>query len=92
MLTGNLELGNSPRSITPIRKRAFYRALKRGELWAVVPYEHAKSGGVNMSLGPNKFAMIIADRNCPANTGYVIWPIERYLNQFPNIFIRGECK
>lgn len=63
----------------PIRKRAFWRALKRGELWAVVPYDHMKSGGVCLTQGPNKFARVLPDINCPSDTMYIMWPMKDLL-------------
>ena len=60
----------------PIRKRAFWRALKAGKLWAVVPYSHMKSGGTVFNYGPNRFARVIPDPHCPTHTAYIMWPME----------------
>ncbi len=73
MLVGVLKSGVKPH---PIRKRAFHRALKRGELWAVVPFEWMRDGGACLNLGPNKFAKIIPDRYSPENQAYMMWPFE----------------
>ncbi len=66
-------LGAKPLS-HPIRKKAWHRALKRGALWAVVPYKHMQEEGVCLNMGPNKFARIIPDRNCPENQAFIMWP------------------
>lgn len=60
----------------PIRKKAFHRALKRGALWAIVPFNHMKNGGTCLSIGVNKLARIIPDINCPTDTAYIIRPME----------------
>jgi hypothetical protein len=60
----------------PIRKRAFYRALKRGELWAIVPYEYLYNGGLVLALETNRFAKIIPDKHCLNNAAYIMWPFE----------------
>jgi hypothetical protein len=73
MLVGVPKLGVKPH---PIRKRAFHRALKRGELWAVVPYEHMKNGGSCLTIGPNRFARILPDKYCPSNQAFIMWPFE----------------
>lgn len=73
MLSGVPKSGAKPH---PIRKKAFHRALKRGDLWAVIPFKHMEAGGVCMHLGPNKFARVMPDRNCPDNTAYIMWPLE----------------
>lgn len=78
---GPVPLDSNPKSGAkphPIRKRAFNRALKRGELWAIVPYKHMQEGGVCLSLGPNKFARIIPDMNCREDTAYLIYDMEKY--------------
>lgn len=72
------DLGARPFSNIPIRKKAWHRALKRGALWAIVPYEHMKKGGSCLTVGPNRFARILPDPYCPANQAYVIWPMEGY--------------
>ena len=71
-MNGVSKLGNEPR---PIRKKAFFRALNRGELWAIVPYEHMKNGGTCLTVGPNRFAKIIPDSNCTSNQAYIMWPL-----------------
>lgn len=73
MLVGVPESGVKPH---PIRKRAFHRALKRGELWAVVPFEHMKNGGTCLTIGPNRFAIVLPDINCPSHTAYIMWPFK----------------
>jgi hypothetical protein len=73
------DLGVLPRSNPhPIRKKAWHRALKRGALWAIVPYEHMKNGGHCLTIGPNRFARIFPDRNCPDNQAFIIWPNSFY--------------
>ncbi len=71
---GHSKSGDTPHH--PIRKRAWHRALKRGELWAFVSYEHMQSGGVCLNIGPNRFARVITDRYCAAGMLYITWPIE----------------
>ncbi len=60
----------------PIRKRAFYRALKAGKLWAIVPYELMAGDGPGLTIGPNHFAKVQPDKNCPSNVAYVMWPLD----------------
>lgn len=64
----------SPR---PIRKRAFNRALKRGDLWLILPYCGAKLANINLkTFGNNKFAKIYFDLMCPQDSGYITWPFQ----------------
>lgn len=57
----------------PIRKRAFWRAAKRGELWLIAPYDTR----IDKWLISNKagFAKIIHSAYCPNNTVYITWPL-----------------
>lgn len=71
-LAGHSKSGDKPR---PIRTRAFWRALKRGELWALVPYNAIMNGEAVLKMGANKFAKIIPDINCPSDRAYIMWPI-----------------
>ena len=54
----------------PIRKKAFHRALRRGDLWAVTS---PSSVSALMQTG-HKFLKVLVDRNCPDNTFYFMWP------------------
>jgi hypothetical protein len=56
----------------PIRKRAWHRALKRGDLWIIVSpsNQNAAAGG--------KFARVIISMYCQINTAYITWPFEEY--------------
>lgn len=56
----------------PIRKRAFNRAWRRGELWLIHAYNISQDK-IN-SLG--KFAQIHPDRMCPNDTLYITWPFK----------------
>lgn len=53
----------------PIRKRAFFRAWRRGELYALVPYCQYEN-----VLKSNKYAQVHIDRSCPDDRMYVMWP------------------
>ena len=67
---GNPKLGDKPRSI---RKRGFWRAYKRGELWAVVSFATGKMlRDIEMALYGTK---IVEDRYAPNNIIYLTYPI-----------------
>lgn len=63
-------MGDKPR---PIRKRGFWRAYKRGELWILVSLRtmHMMQG-LERDLYGNKFE---ADRSCPNDSAYITWPM-----------------
>ena len=54
----------------PIRKRAFNRALRRGELWLIHAYSLSKEKIKEMGT----FAQIYPDHMCPNDTCYITWP------------------
>ena len=54
---------------SPIRKKAWHRAMKRKALWAIVPYsalERIKESGL--------YAKVIPSRYCDETLIYIIWP------------------
>jgi len=51
----------------PIRKKAFFRAWKRRELWAIVPYKSF------YLFNGEEFLKCIPDKNCPEDRMYVMW-------------------
>lgn len=53
----------------PIRKRAYYRAIKSKRMWLICSYEDFERA--KLLNGPNTFA----DWNCPSGEGFYIWPI-----------------
>lgn len=66
---GNPKLGDKPRSI---RKRGFWRAYKRGELWAVVSYATKQ---MMKDLSKQMYGTkIIEDALVPNNTVYLMYP------------------
>lgn len=74
-LSGSSKPGDRP---IPKRTRGFYRALQRGELWAIVP--------PNPDLEPERyfeklgyrFAKIVEDVNCPRGNAFFMWPNSRF--------------
>jgi len=72
---GNPKLGDKPRSI---RKRGFWRAFKRGELWALIPYHMEK---IAQDLEKQMYGTkIIFDRNVSPNNIYLMYPIVQDLH------------
>lgn len=63
------DLGAKPFS-RPIRKKAFHRAYKRGDLWVILPYNFPHK--ILTEFGHNR---IITDINCPENVAYITWPL-----------------
>jgi len=69
------KLGDKPRSI---RKRGFWRAFKRGELWALIPYHMNK---ITLDLEKQMYGTkIIYDRNIPNDRIYLTYPIIQELH------------
>jgi hypothetical protein len=77
MVTGHPKLGVKPH---PIRKRAFNRALRRGDLILILPYQQFKKitelPGGGCTLGEHKFSEFFFDRNCPNDEAYITWPLK----------------
>ena len=71
-ILGVSKSGDKPR---PIRKRAFWRAYKRKELWAVHGMFERKHAEAMIEI-TNSVARDIFDPHCPANTAYLMWPME----------------
>lgn len=69
---GNPKLGDKPRSI---RKKGFWRAFKRGELWALIPYHMQKMAeDITKQMYGTK---VITDRNVPNDQIYLMYPMEK---------------
>lgn len=61
--------GGKPR---PIRKRGFWRAYRRGELWVIVSY---RGYGELKNKGGDEYGnAVFPDRNCATNNKYILWP------------------
>lgn len=71
---GPSSIGGVPKSGAkprPIRKKGYYRAIKRGEMWAVVSYQTKK---MIDDLAKQMFANTIADPNVSNDQVYIVWP------------------
>jgi len=55
---------------TPIRKKAFYRALRAKKLWVIAPYS-----AVNSRL-ESRFAQVIYDKYVDSGFMYITWPLD----------------
>lgn len=69
-------LGATPFS-HPIRKRAWWKALRAGKLWLILPYSEYNNywkGKFGHILLNNTYTRILFDKNCPMTEGYIMWP------------------
>ena len=73
-----LNFGDSPRSIRPIRKRAWHRALNAGKLWIIVPYKWADLVVFKLGFSDqfHTFAKVIPDMNVRDDSAFITWPME----------------
>ncbi len=63
------EGGGKPRSI---RKRGFWRAYRRKELWAIASYQMEQG----LKQIQNQFDKVLYDTRVPSDTLYLIYPME----------------
>lgn len=73
-----LNLGDLPRSTRPIRKRAWWRALKGGKLWLITSYKNADIILFKLDISDDylQFAKVIPDRSVPDDYAYITWPMD----------------
>lgn len=72
----NPKLGDKPRSI---RKRGFWRAYKRGELWAVMSYatKTIMNDIAKQMFGQDLlYSKLILDSHAPNKTIYLMYPFQ----------------
>ena len=71
------------------RTKGFYRALKRGELWLIGPYNLFGEIGIGNEFRGNRFKEIHFDRNCPSDQAYITYPLIPSIDICLKIF-KGE--
>lgn len=71
------DVGAKPPS-RPIRKRAWFRALRRGAMWLIMSYKDYSTLpniGISNTFNGTKYNKIIPDKNIKSGTAYIIWPL-----------------